>query len=358
MSQPNAAGETRSPVRQRLGRALSALLFAALAACESGEALLLGDTVADLRGLAEQGDPAAMTALGQRYETGNGVPLDPDQAIDWYRRAAAAGDPPGQYLLGQMHLNGGIQPKDARRAAELYMRAAAHGHAGAQAALARLYERGEGVPQDYRRAAQFYALAAMQWDGEGRQPLGTSFALGRPENRATPESVLWFRRAARLGVAEAQFDLARAYELGHGVGQDLSQAEQWYREAAEQGHDRAAEALARLDASGVVPTPEAVREEGAPEPQPRPAAAVPTYVVHLASYREVEDADRGWSELMERHGDLMEGLELSINRIEIEGKGTFLRVQAGPFASPEAAAELCEKLSARGTYCRPMPAAG
>jgi cell division protein FtsN len=368
MPQSTTASETPSLARpRRLAQTLSALLLAAaLAACESAgsEVPLVGDTVADLRGLAEQGDPAAMTALGQRYETGDGVPLDPDQAIDWYRKASAAGDPPGQYLLGRMHLNGGIQPGDARRAAELFMRAAAHGHAGAQAALARLYEKGEGVPQDYRRAAQFYALAAMQREDEGRA-----------ESRETPNSVRWFRRAARLRVAEAQFDLARAYEVGHGVGQDLSQAELWYREAAEQGHDRAAGALARLYGSGVVPTPKAVRDEGArpPEPEPQPAAAAPPaappaapasgaaapfYVVHLASYRKAEGADRGLGELMQRHGDLMEGLELSINRVEIEGKGTFFRVQAGPFASPEAAAALCEKLSVRAAYCRPMPGAG
>ena len=357
MPQSTVASETASLAQpRRLMQALSALLLAAaLAACESvgGEVPLLGDTVADLRGVAEQGDPAAMTALGQRYETGDGVPLDPGQTIDWYRKASAAGDPPGQYLLGRMHLNGGIQPGNARRATELFMRAAAHGHAGAQAALARLYERGEGVPQHTRRAAQFYALASMHWEDEGRA-----------ESRGTPQPVRWFRRAARLGVAEAQFDLARAYELGHGVGQDLSQAELWYREAAEQGHDRAAGALARLYVSGVVPTPKAVRDEGAraPEPEPQPAAAAapaaPFYVVHLASYRKVEDADRGLDELIQRHGDLMDGLELSITRVEIEGKGTFFRVHAGPFASPEAAAALCDRLSLGAAYCRSTPGAG
>ena len=55
--------------------------------------LITGNSVADLRGQAGQGDPVAMATLGDRYETGDGVLLDPDEALDWYRQAAAAGDP-------------------------------------------------------------------------------------------------------------------------------------------------------------------------------------------------------------------------------------------------------------------------
>lgn len=344
------------------------LVGLALAACgtlESQTLVPLG-SVERLRGMAESGEPAAMTALAQRYETGDGVTLDLDKAIDWYRRAAAADDALSQYQLGQMYLNGGIQPADSGRAAELFLRAAAHGHTGAQAALARLYERGDGVPQDYRRAAQFYTLAAMNVAADG------GLMSGRSGRRATPESVRWYKRAARLGVAEAQYDLARAYELGHGTVQNLIQAEFWYREAAEQGHDRAAEALARLYANGLTPTPAevyAARDLSQPEaPAPRltppgPAvqisqlpAAPNGYVIHLASYRKVEDADRGWAQMLEGHGDMLQGLELSIRRVDIPERGTFFRIHAGPLADRDSAVALCNRINSLGSYCQPLAA--
>ncbi len=363
MTRPQISPARPASHLRRNARAAVLLAGLALAACGTleNQTLIPLGSVEQLRGMAESGDPAAMTALGQRYQTGDGVILDLDKAIDWYRRGAAADDPLSQYYLGQMYLNGGIQPADSGRAAELFMRAAAHGHAGAQASLARLYERGDGVPQDYRRAAQFYALASMNMADEG------GLLSGRSGRRATPESVRWYERAARLGVAEAQYDLARAYELGHGTAQNLMQAEFWYREAAEQGHDRAAEALARLYANGLTPTPAEVyeaRDLSQPDaPPPSPAveisqipAATSGYVLHLASYRNVEDADRGWAQIMQGHSDVLQGLELSIRRVDIPERGTFFRIHAGPIADRAQAVALCNRINSLGSYCQALPA--
>ena len=331
--------------------------------------IITGDSVVDLRGQAGQGDPVAMATLGERYETGDGVPLDPDEALDWYRQAAAAGDPLAQYRLGEMYLNGAIKPANHRRAAELFLRAAARGHAAAQASLAYLYETGQGLPQDYRRAAEFYALAALQ-AGRADPALKSAEAIGRPLVGEVPPDLRWSRRGARLAVASAQFDLARAHEVGDGVRPDLALADRWYREAAEHGHDRAAGALARLHADGSANTPAAVQTAAAtpeaapqmaplPAPSPEPMAAITppgseTYLVHLASYRDVSEADTGWGELMSQHGDLMNGLHLAINRVDVPDKGTFFRVQAGELADLSAATALCDQLSARGAYCRPV----
>ena len=57
---------------------------------------------------------------------------------------------------------------------------------------------------------------------------------------------------------------------------------------------------------------------------------------------------------MSQHGDLMNGLQLAINRVDVPDKGTFFRVQAGELADLSAATALCDQLSARGAYCRPV----
>jgi TPR repeat protein len=326
-------------------------------------------TLIEVRTLAENGDSAAQTALGQRYESGNGVAKDLEAAFTWYQRAARGGDPLGQFLLGQMYETGALGAPEFARAAEWYMRAAARGQASAQAGLAKLYEEGRGVEQSFDKAARWYSLAALQWDAADRYPLGAAFATGRTETGATSqrEAIKWFQRAAQLGVAEAQFDLGRAHELGHGVGQDAAAAQIWYRQAAEQGHERAAEAFARLSglAPGATPPEGRVVGQKPPKLQRLPGIGAPLpitpnaakggrYIAHLASYRKIEDADTGMGSLLADHGDLLKGLPVEISRVEIPDKGTFFRVQAGPLPSLDAAKALCATLTARKAYCRAM----
>jgi len=341
---------------------------------------ITGQSLSDLRGLAAQGDPVAMTTLGQRYEIGNGVDLDPDQAITWYRQAAAGGDPLGQYLLGEMYVNGAIKPPQPKRAVQLFMRAAARGNAAAHAALGRAYEKGLGVPQDYARASLFYALAAMQAYAQAAAPTKAAYDTGRIYTGDTPEAVRWYRRAARLNVADSQFSIAGNYAAGERVPRDRDEAEAWYREAAEQGHDPAAAALAELYARGANATPKVVIDEQmiadrtrttepvqptmvpatavSPVRQPvsnaQPAPAGPKFMVHLASYRSAQEADSGWGRLLTEHGDLINGYDLAINRVDVPNKGTFFRVQAQGLPDFPAAEALCAKFTTRGAYCKPL----
>src|SRR5947207_1494595 len=76
--------------------------------------------------LAEQGDAAAQTYVGEIYEKGLGVPPDYAVAAQWYRKAADIG----------------------------FARAAIN--------LGHLYERGLGVPPDHAMALTFYRRAAGQ----------------------------------------------------------------------------------------------------------------------------------------------------------------------------------------------------
>lgn len=391
--------------RHAVRSAVLALAMIGLAGCETGMFDLAleppqNDSLGELRELALAGDAGAQTALGQRYEHGIGIPADRDAAFAWYERAASQGDPLGQYLLGQMYEDDMHGAPDHIAAAAHYMRAAGKGLPSAQAALGRLYEYGYGVPQSYDQAARWYALAAIQWDAGARYPLGAVYATGTDIHFDAKEALKWYERAAALGVAEAQFDLGRAFELGKGVGQDPSAAQGWYREAAEQGHERAAEALARLYGLAPEATPAVGRSVGErppvldppamtarepdlpaidpprssteplrlsppappkaspPEPEPMPstivAAAEGDFMVHLASYRKIADADAGWGALMVDHSDLLGDLEIQINRVNIPDKGVFYRLQAGPLVSMTAATQLCRQLEARETYCNPV----
>ena len=111
-----------------------------------------------LRQLVKEGDVAAGTALGQKYEMGQGVRQDLKQAKNWYIKASKGGDPLAMFLLGQLLEFGLSDSPDYEQAAIYYAAAAELGHAEAQARLARFYEEGWGVPQSFEMANKWYSL--------------------------------------------------------------------------------------------------------------------------------------------------------------------------------------------------------
>jgi putative methionine-R-sulfoxide reductase with GAF domain len=63
-------------------------------------------TLAQLRQLAEQGDPLAQNALGLRYAQGDGVKLDEREAARWFTQAAEQGNVAAQSKLGSLYWAG------------------------------------------------------------------------------------------------------------------------------------------------------------------------------------------------------------------------------------------------------------
>jgi len=57
-------------------------------------------TMDDLRALAEKGDPKAQFRMALAYQKGRGVAPDMEEAVRWYRLAAAKGHAASQNNLG------------------------------------------------------------------------------------------------------------------------------------------------------------------------------------------------------------------------------------------------------------------
>ncbi len=75
------------------------------------------------------------------------------------------------------------------------------------------------------------------------------------------------------------------------------------------------------------------------------------YLVQLASLTSAEAAERSWQTMSSRHSAQLSGLSHSVQKIEIEGRGTFYRLRAGPFADREAASARCQQLKDKGQAC-------
>lgn len=118
-----------------------------------------------------------------------------DEAVAYYRKAAAQGDPDGAFGLGSLYAAGEGVKRDPAEAFKWIARAAENGHAAAINSLAQAYI----------------------GDGE----------LGITETqRNGAEALRWVRRAADAGYLPAITRLASAYRTGaYGLAVDLKQAE-------------------------------------------------------------------------------------------------------------------------------------
>uniref|UniRef100_UPI003F9DA61E tetratricopeptide repeat protein n=1 Tax=Rhodoblastus sp. TaxID=1962975 RepID=UPI003F9DA61E len=65
---------------------------------------------------ADPHDAAAMTLVAELFADGVGAPLNPDEAMKWYKLAAEQGDKNAQYALANAYLTGKGEPKDVATA--------------------------------------------------------------------------------------------------------------------------------------------------------------------------------------------------------------------------------------------------
>jgi len=124
---------------------------------------------AEILQLARQGDPEAQFSIGLRYDTGDGIERNPQEAAVWFKKAAAAGV------------------------------------AGACLYLGMKYEFGAGLTRDPARAIHWYEQAARQGWPQAAFLLGTLYLKSSPTQRE--KGCSWLRTAAAQGypgAAEAQ----------------------------------------------------------------------------------------------------------------------------------------------------------
>src|SRR5690349_13994478 len=86
-------------------------------------------SIAELKGKAENGDVQAQLALGKAYHLGEGIPKDDEQAVHWWQKAAEQGDASAQINLAGAYQVGAGVPKNYAAALRWYTKAAERGNA-------------------------------------------------------------------------------------------------------------------------------------------------------------------------------------------------------------------------------------
>lgn len=103
-----------------------------------------------------------------------------EEAVRWYREAAASNDPAGLFGLGGMIAKGEGIRKDPERAGQLIEQAARLGHVPAMRAYAHALEQGQlGFESRQEAAAEWYLQAARRNDATSIRRLEQAYTLGQ-----------------------------------------------------------------------------------------------------------------------------------------------------------------------------------
>lgn len=179
--------------------------------------------------------------MGQAYRTGDGVPVDAENSLLWYRRAAAKNHPGALYDLALRCLADKTNRASLLMANELMLRAARMGHREAQFQCAMSDFRGD-VLFDYDGGREWLAKAAASGWPRAEFCLFQLFYYGISPATNCPaypkdktEAIKWLRRAAEHGNLQAQSTLAVMLIRGGEIAPDKAAAGKLLRAAAIHG---------------------------------------------------------------------------------------------------------------------------
>ncbi len=208
--------------------------------------------------LAESGDPAAQTLLGEIYAGGLGVPTDREKAAEWYARAAEAGVPAAQFQYALMLLDGQYVEKNEEFADRLLRQAAEGGNANAQFNYAQRLLKTGGDAQK-KEAASWYRKAAAKGVPDAQYAYANWLA-GEIDGltRDLPEARRWLTQAARGGMTAARVELATWLFSGKGGERDFEQGFKLLRHAAHTGNIAAQSQLAKAYIYGYGTEPDTI----------------------------------------------------------------------------------------------------
>jgi uncharacterized protein len=181
--------------------AIAVLLWASVAAAPSpppdepprlisttgGKGSVAAVTLPELQKLAAAGNATACLRLGLRYETGDGVRQEYEQARKLYEKAAAGGVAEATYRLGRVYQEGLGVGRDPELARTLYEKAALADVPLAQYNLGAMLAGAHGVGRDYVEGLAWLIIARRnQFEAAGERRL-RAFLADRPQTIAAAE---------------------------------------------------------------------------------------------------------------------------------------------------------------------------
>lgn len=168
-----------------------------------------------LAGLATRGVPEAEYLLGEAFEFGDGVAVEPERALDLYRKAHSKGEGRASLALGRL-----MDPA-VRHTSE---------------AMETLRKPSEELSVAFYRAAfdRFEELA-QHGDADAMSLLGQCHLYGWGTQHNLDEALRLLTKAFDLGCAFAGNEIFSIYSSPHGAHHDPQKARYYYAETRRRG---------------------------------------------------------------------------------------------------------------------------
>lgn len=164
--------------------------------------------------------------LGFLFRYGLGVPRNPGQALEFFKKTGAPS------TVGWMYAQGDGVSTD-RRLAEEYFRVAEmqnpESYVEAESGLGWLSEHGTGAERDCQQARAHYETAAHGNNSRGKTGLGHLFETGCGVERDYAKAAEYYRAAVKDRDPDAEYYLSGLYKNGLGVSdkKDVVEAYAW-----------------------------------------------------------------------------------------------------------------------------------
>ena len=213
---------------------------------------------------ADRGDIIAQYELGNYYYYGKGINKNQNKAIEWwgkagdngnvhakkrlfdlYKKLAINGDADAQYKLALCYHYGDGVKINYERAIEWYKKAIIQGNLEAETNLLKIDTKyKENVEEiNERNKIRLLKEEALKGNTDAQYNIGNYYYFNHNEDSNYNKAVYWWKKASEQGNADAQYKLGICYYYGQGITKSIENAITCWEKASDRGNKKAKERL-------------------------------------------------------------------------------------------------------------------
>jgi TPR repeat protein len=185
-----------------------------------------------------------MFFLGEALLKGDELRKDPQEGIEWLKRAADFGDLSALVPLGIAYSDGTVR-EDLTLANMYFEEAAERGDAEAMYRYANNLRNGKGISKNEKEAFRWYEKASAEGHLDAMNQLAICYNSGFGTTKNQKKAFDLFEKAASLGQMQATANLAVCYAKGLGVPVNQDESTRLYLQVIN-SNDQAAKEILRL----------------------------------------------------------------------------------------------------------------
>ena len=190
-----------------------------------------------LKAASAKGNPLAEYTIGNMYKTGEVIPKNQVEAINWLHKSADNGNMYALYTLSEIYDIPGDNTSVQKYFFNTAERCANAGCEPCFSLLASAYEFGDGIKSNYAQAVYWYEKGAEKGDYRDMDCVARLYAKGDDSlPQSKKEAIKWYIKSATAntfngkpfaGSKRGTYELYKMYHTGDGVEKNDKEAFKW-----------------------------------------------------------------------------------------------------------------------------------